>query len=59
MTKKDIYLRAIDAAKAELRQAERNLDNAEHEFVVAAVYEILAKMERLNVIIRLAKEECE
>jgi len=59
MTKKDIYLRAIDAAKAELRQAERNLDNAEHEFVVAAVYEILAKMERLNVLIRLAKEECE
>jgi len=59
MTKKDIYLRAIDAAKAELRQAERNLDNAEHEFVVAAVYEILAIMERLNVLIRLAKEECE
>lgn len=57
MTKTDIYLSAIETAKQELRQAEQNLQYAEPEFITAAVLDLAAKREKLNVLLRMAKKE--
>jgi len=57
MTNHDIYQRAIETAKAELEQAERNLELVEPELTVWAAHEVIAKREKLNALIGLAKKE--
>lgn len=46
----------IDRAKRELADAENRLNNADADFVDAAVFELLAKQKKLNALIRRAKE---
>jgi hypothetical protein len=57
MTKYDIYRKAIETAKAELEQAERNLEIVEPALTVWAAHEVVAKKEKLNVLLGLAKKE--
>jgi len=58
MNKYKEYQAAIEQAKKELRTAERMLELVEPEFTVWAAMEVQAKMEKLNVLFKLAKEEC-
>lgn len=58
MTKYDIYIAAIETAKAELRQAEQNLELVDPALTVWAAHEVIAKREKLYALIRLAKKEC-
>jgi hypothetical protein len=46
----------IDHAKRELEAAENRLNNADADFIEAAVFELLAKQKKLNALIRRAKE---
>lgn len=46
----------IERAKRELEEAENRLNNAEKDFVYAAVYELRTKQEKLNALFRRAKE---
>lgn len=45
----------IEKAKLELQIAEQNLNNAESEFIDAAIHEYNAKKSRLNALLNLAK----
>ena len=57
MTKYDVYREAIDTAKDELERAERNLMLVDPELTVWAAHEVVAKKEKLNALIGLAKKE--
>lgn len=57
MTKYDVYREAIDTAKDELERAERNLMLVDPELTVWAAHEVIAKSEKLNALIGLAKKE--
>lgn len=57
MTKYDIYREAIETAKDELERAERNLMLVDPELTVWAAHEVIAKQEKLNILIQLAKKE--
>ena len=57
MTKHDIYQKAIESAKTELAQAERNLELVEPVLTVWAAHEVVAKREKVDALIRLAKKE--
>ena len=57
MTKLDIYVKAIETAKTELAQAERDLELVEPALTVWAANEVIAKREKVNALIRLAKKE--
>lgn len=57
MTKHDIYVSAIETAKSELAQAERNLELVEPALAVWAALEVAAKQEKLNILFKLAKKE--
>ena len=57
MTKYDIYISAIETAKSELAQAERNLELVEPVLTVWAAHEVVAKREKVDALIRLAKRE--
>ena len=46
----------IERAKRELQEAENRLNNADPDFVEAAVFELLAKQKKLNALLRRAKE---
>ena len=58
MNKYDLYQKAIESAKAELEQAEQNLELVDEELQMWAIAEVLAKREKLNALIKLAKKEC-
>jgi hypothetical protein len=57
MTKHDIYQKAIEAAKLELAQAERNLELVDPPLTVWAAHEVVAKQEKLNALFQLVKKE--
>lgn len=57
MTKHDIYISAIETAKAELEQAERNLELVDPPLGVWAAHEVVAKREKVDALIRMAKKE--
>lgn len=57
MTKHDIYQKAVKIAKDELRQAEQNLELVDPPLTVWAAHEVIAKREKVNALIRLAKKE--
>ncbi|WP_162991159.1 hypothetical protein [Biomaibacter acetigenes] len=46
----------IRAALDELRRAQENFDNAEPEFVDVAIYELMAKMKKIDTLMRKARE---
>lgn len=46
----------IDRAKRELEAAENRLNNADADFIDAAVFELLAKQKKLNALLKRAKE---
>jgi len=46
----------IERARRELQEAENRLNNADPDFVEAAVFELLAKQKKLNALLRRAKE---
>jgi hypothetical protein len=46
----------IERARRELEAAENRLNNADPDFVEAAVFELLAKQKKLNALLRRAKE---
>jgi len=46
----------IERAKRELQEAENRLNNADPDFIEAAVFELLAKQKKLNALLRRAKE---
>ena len=46
----------IERAKRELQEAENRLNNADGDFIEAAVFELLAKQKKLNALLRRAKE---
>jgi len=48
--------KAVLETNEELMQAEQNFQFAEKDFINAAVYEILAKKEKLNALLKKAKE---
>jgi len=56
MTEKEILQIEIERAKHELEYAENRLNNADQDYVEAAVYELLAKQKKLDALIRKAKE---
>ena len=45
----------IEKAKLELQIAEQNLNNAEADFIDAAIYEYNAKKSKLDALLNLAK----
>lgn len=57
MTKQEIYKIAIENAKKELKWAEQNLKEVDIELESWAIYEVLAKKEKINALIRAAKKE--
>lgn len=57
MTKQEIYKIAIENAKKELKWAEQNLKEVDIELESWAIYEVLAKREKINALIRAAKKE--
>jgi len=46
----------IERAKRELADAENRLNNADTDFIEAAVFELLAKQKKLNALLKRAKE---
>lgn len=46
----------IERAKRELQEAENRLNNADKDFMDAAIFEFLAKQKKLNALLRRAKE---
>lgn len=46
----------IERAKRELADAENRLNNADADFIDAAVFELLAKQKKLNALLKRAKE---
>lgn len=56
MTELEILQIEIEWARHELEYAENRLNNADQDFVEAAVYELLAKQKKLDALIRKAKE---
>ena len=56
MKELQILQREIERAKRELQEAENRLNNADPDFIEAAVFELLAKQKKLNALLRRAKE---
>jgi len=46
----------IERAKRELQEAENRLNNADKDFMDAAIFEFLAKQKKLNALLKRAKE---
>lgn len=57
MTKHDVYVSAIQTAKFELEQAERNLEIVDPPLTVWAAHEVVAKREKIDALIKIAKKE--
>lgn len=53
---KDILAMHIQKARIDLAIAEQDLQNAEPEFIDAAIYELMAKRKKLDTLIKKAKE---
>jgi len=55
ISKHDIYIRAIENTSIELQRAERVLQAADKPLSVWAAMEVMAKMEKIKVLSRLAE----
>ncbi|MGB9813504.1 MAG: hypothetical protein ACPLRZ_07765 [Thermovenabulum sp.] len=56
ITKQQIYELEIEKLKREIEIAERQFNTAEEPFISAFTYNLLAKKELLNAVIKKAKE---